>query len=57
MSLDYMSIVISLVFSSSVGIIFEFYPSRKALNLKPIDATFWTSFEAVIIPDVPHVQQ
>ncbi|MCL2154462.1 MAG: ABC transporter permease [Leptospirales bacterium] len=32
------SILISFIFSTSVGIFFGFYPARKASNLKPIDA-------------------
>ena len=38
MSLDYMSLVLSFVFSSSIGIIFGFYHARKAASLNPIDA-------------------
>ena len=38
MSLDYMSLVLSFVFSSSIGVIFVFYPARKAASLNPIDA-------------------
>jgi putative ABC transport system permease protein len=38
MSLDYMSLVLSFVFSSSIGVIFGFYPARKATSLNPIDA-------------------
>ena len=38
MSLDYMSLVLSFVFSSSIGVIFGFYPARKAASLNLIDA-------------------
>ncbi|PPR49726.1 MAG: Macrolide export ATP-binding/permease protein MacB [Alphaproteobacteria bacterium MarineAlpha5_Bin5] len=38
MKLDYISILLSFGFSSSIGIIFGFYPARKASNLNPIDA-------------------
>ena len=32
------SVLISFIFSTSVGIFFGFYPAKKASNLKPIDA-------------------
>jgi len=35
---SFMSVLISFLFSTSVGVFFGYYPARKASNLKPIDA-------------------
>ena len=38
MNIDLSSIVLAFGFSSVIGIVFGFYPARKASNLNPIDA-------------------
>ncbi|HNX22867.1 MAG TPA: FtsX-like permease family protein, partial [Spirochaetota bacterium] len=32
------SVLLSFIFSTAVGVFFGYYPARKASNLKPIDA-------------------
>ena len=38
MNIDLSSIILAFSFSSIIGIVFGFYPARKASNLNPIDA-------------------
>ena len=38
MNLEWWSLILAVGFSSFIGIIFGFYPARKASNLNPIDA-------------------
>ena len=38
MNIDLVSIILAFSFSSIIGIVFGFYPARKASNLNPIDA-------------------
>jgi putative ABC transport system permease protein len=38
MNIDFGSIILAFSFSSIIGIVFGFYPARKAANLNPIDA-------------------
>ena len=38
MNLEWWSLLLAVGFSSFIGIIFGFYPARKASNLNPIDA-------------------
>jgi len=38
MSIDFGSILLAFSFSSIIGIVFGFYPAKKASNLNPIDA-------------------
>ena len=38
MNIDFGSIILAFSFSSIIGIVFGFYPARKASNLNPIDA-------------------
>ena len=38
MNIDFSSILLAFSFSSIIGIVFGFYPARKASNLNPIDA-------------------
>jgi putative ABC transport system permease protein len=35
---SFLSVLLSFVFSTAVGVFFGYYPAKKASNLKPIDA-------------------
>ena len=37
-TLDYSIIALAFVFSAAVGIVFGFFPARRAASLNPIDA-------------------